>query len=152
MESANFINFAEIKSESMIKRQLKPAVEALVGSGKAIIIMGARQVGKSTMLHEMFSDRDDALWLNGDDPDVRELFNNMTSDRMRLFLANKKLLIVDEAQRIADIGLKLKLVTDQIPGVQVIATGSSSFQLASKVNESLTGRKREFQMFPLSFK
>ncbi len=152
MESANFINFAEIKSESMIKRQLKPAVEALVGSGKAIIIMGARQVGKSTMLHEMFSGRDDALWLNGDDSDVRELFNNMTSDRMRLFLANKKLLIVDEAQRIADIGLKLKLVTDQIPGVQVIATGSSSFQLASKVNESLTGRKREFQMFPLSFK
>jgi len=60
--------------------------------------------------------------------------------------------VVDEAQRIPDIGLRLKLVTDQIPGVQVFATGSSSFQLSSKVNESLTGRKREFQMFPLSFK
>lgn len=62
------------------------------------------------------------------------------------------MLIIDEAQRIPDIGLKIKLITDQIPEVQVIATGSSSFELASKVNESLTGRKREFQMFPLSFK
>lgn len=136
----------------MIERQLRPAIEALLGSGKAIIIMGARQVGKSTLLREMFGVRNDVLWLNGDDMDVRELFKNMTSDRLRLFLSGKSMLIVDEAQRIEDIGLKLKVITDQIEGVQVIATGSSSFQLASKVNESLTGRKREFQMFPLSFK
>lgn len=113
--------------------------------------MGARQVGKSTLLRDMFSGRDDVLWLNGDDLDVQELFKNMTSDRLRLFLANNKVVVIDEAQRIADVGLRLKLITDQIPEVQVVATGSSSFQLASKVNESLTGRKREFQMYPLSF-
>lgn len=136
----------------MIKRQLQPAIEALLGSKKAIVIMGARQVGKSTLLHEMFSGRNDVLWLNGDDLDVRELFANMTSDRLRLFLGNNQVVVIDEAQRIADIGLRLKLITDQIPDVQVVATGSSSFQLASKINEPLTGRKREFQMFPLSFK
>lgn len=136
----------------MIKRQLQPAIEALLGSKKAIVIMGARQVGKSTLLYEIFSGRNDVLWLNGDDLDVRELFANMTSDRLRLFLGNNKVVVIDEAQRIADIGLRLKLITDQIPDVQVVATGSSSFQLASIINEPLTGRKREFQMFPLSFK
>lgn len=136
----------------MIQRQLQPVIEALLGSKKAIVIMGARQVGKSTFLHEMFSGRNDVLWLNGDDLDVRELFVNMTSDRLKLFLGNNKVVVIDEAQRIADIGLRLKLITDQIPDVQVVATGSSSFQLASKINEPLTGRKREFQMFPLSFK
>lgn len=136
----------------MIDRQLQPEIMKLLGRDKAIIIMGARQVGKSTLLKKVFEGSTDTLWMNGDDIDVQELLANITSERLKAILGKNKYLVIDEAQRIPDIGLKIKLVTDQIPGVQVIATGSSSFQLASKVNESLTGRKREYQMFPLSFK
>lgn len=136
----------------MIQRQIEPLIARLLGSGKAIIIMGARQVGKSTLLHQLFDSQENVLWMNGDDADVRTILSDITSTRLKALLANQKILIIDEAQRINDFGLKLKLITDQIPEVQVIATGSSSFELASKVNESLTGRKREFRMFPLSFR
>ena len=135
----------------MIHRFLEDKITGLLGKGKAIIIMGARQVGKSTLLESVFRQQSDVLWMSGDDVDVRELFSEMTSSRLRALLGNSKTLIVDEAQRIPDIGLRLKLITDQIKDVQVVATGSSSFQLASKVNESLMGRKREFRMFPLAF-
>lgn len=136
----------------MINRQLQPQIKKLLGGNKAIIIMGARQVGKSTLLKDLFGNSENTLWMNGDDLDIQELLKNMTSERFKTILGNNKYLVIDEAQRVLDIGLKIKLVTDQIPGVQVIATGSSSFQLASKVNETLTGRKREFTMYPLSFK
>ena len=135
----------------MIKRTLEKAIRPLLGSQKAIIIMGARQVGKSTLLSTLLADHRDVMWLNGDDVDVQSLFSQMTSTRIRTILGNSNILVVDEAQRIADIGLRLKLITDQVPGVQVIATGSSSFELASKINEPLTGRKREFRMFPVTF-
>lgn len=135
----------------MIARTLEKNIQSLLGGKKAIIIMGARQVGKSTLLNQMLGTRQDVLWMNGDDLDVQELFSNMTSTRIRAILGNRRLIIVDEAQRISDIGLRLKLITDQVPDVQVIATGSSSFELASKVNEPLTGRKREFHMYPLTF-
>lgn len=123
----------------------------MLGSQKAIIVMGARQVGKSTLLESLFRQRDDVLWMNGDDPDIQQLFAQMTSTRIRAIIGTKRILVIDEAQRIPDIGLRLKLVTDQVEEVQVVATGSSSFELANRVNEPLTGRKREFRMFPLSF-
>lgn len=135
----------------MIHRTLENIITPLLETRKAIVIMGARQVGKSTLLSQMLSDRSDVMWLNGDDPDVQALFSQMTSTRIRTILASSRILVIDEAQRIADIGLRLKLITDQVPGVQVIATGSSSFELASMVIEPLTGRKREFHMFPLTF-
>lgn len=135
----------------MIERTLKQKIGKMVGTGKAIIIMGPRQVGKSTLLHEMFGASQEVIWLNGDDPDVQELFANVTSTRLKAIIGKKKYIIIDEAQRIADVGLKLKLITDQVKGTQLIATGSSSFELASKLNEPLTGRKREYKMYPLSF-
>lgn len=135
----------------MIYRSLETQIRDVLGGEKAITLMGARQVGKSTLLRMLLSDRNDVLWLNGDDPDIQGLFSQMTAVRFRTIIGNNRIVVVDEAQRIPDIGLRLKLVTDQIPNVQVIATGSSSFELASKVNESLTGRKREFRMFPLTF-
>lgn len=135
----------------MIQRTLETKVQSLLGSNKAILIMGARQVGKSTLLETLFKNREDVLWMTGDDLDIQELFSHITSSRLKALLGRYSLLVIDEAQRIADIGLRLKLITDQIPDVQVIATGSSSFELASKVNESLVGRKREYQMFPLTF-
>lgn len=135
----------------MIERTIKDNVLSLLGSKKAIIIIGARQVGKSTLLQQMLSNRQDVMWLNGDDYDIQELFASMTSTRIRTILGNKKILVLDEAQRIEDVGIRLKLIIDQVPDVQVIATGSSSFELTAKVNEPLTGRKREFLMYPLSF-
>lgn len=113
--------------------------------------MGARQVGKSTLLRQMLAERSDVMWLNGDDIDVRQLFSEMTASRMKLILGSNKILVIDEAQRIPEIGLRMKVIIDQIPDVQILASGSSSFQLASQVSETLTGRKREYQMFPLSF-
>lgn len=135
----------------MIRRILEDAITPLLGCQKAIIVMGARQVGKSTLLEALFNTCDDVLWMNGDDPDIQQLFAQMTSTRIRAIIGTKRILVIDEAQRIPDIGLRLKLVTDQVKDVQVIATGSSSFELANKVNEPLTGRKREFRMFPVSF-
>ena len=135
----------------MIHRTLENTIMSLLETRKAIIIMGARQVGKSTLLSKMLSGRDDVIWMNGDEIDVQALFSQMTSTRIRTILSAHHILVVDEAQRIPDIGLRLKLITDQVPEVQVIATGSSSFELASKVDEPLTGRKREFLMFPVTF-
>lgn len=135
----------------MIHRTIEESIAPLLGSQKAIIVMGARQVGKSTLLESLFRQRDDVLWMNGDDPDIQQLFAQMTSTRIRAILGSKRILVIDEAQRIPDIGLRLKLVTDQVKEVQVVATGSSSFELANRVNEPLTGRKHEFRMFPLSF-
>lgn len=135
----------------MIERVLKNRVNSLLGGQKAIVIMGARQVGKSTLLKDLFANRQDVLWMNGDEQDVRNLFDNLSSTRAKAIIGKNNILIIDEAQRITDIGLKIKLFTDQVEGVQVIATGSSSFELANRLNEPLTGRKREFKMFPITF-
>ncbi len=135
----------------MINRLQKTQIEGLLNNGKAIVVIGARQVGKSTLLKDIFGNKDNVMWLNGDETDVQQLFANISSARLRAILGNSKYVVVDEAQRIPDIGLRLKLITDQIPDVQVIATGSSSFELTAKVNETLTGRKREIRMFPLTY-
>ena len=135
----------------MISRTISQKITSLFGSRKAILIMGARQVGKSTLLKQLLKDRNDVLWLNGDDWDVQDLFSTITSTRLRAIIGDNRFVVVDEAQRIPEIGLRLKLITDQVPDVQLIATGSSSFELSSKVSEPLTGRKREFVMCPLTF-
>lgn len=135
----------------MINRLLQGSLEERMGQGKALIVFGARQVGKTTMLKSMFSARNDVLWLNGDEQDVRSLFENVSSVRLKAIIGNKKILVIDEAQRIANIGICIKLITDNISEVQVVATGSSSFDLSNILHEPLTGRKFEFLMFPLSF-
>ena len=135
----------------MIKRFLEDKIKAKLQDNKAIILLGARQVGKTTLLHTLFNDTNDTIWLNGDEPDVQALFENVTSTRLKSIIGTKRNIIIDEAPLISDIGLKLKLITDNIKNVQLIATGSSAFELANKVNEPLTGRKWEYKMFPLSF-
>jgi len=135
----------------MITRILGQNIQNVLNMNKAIILLGARQTGKTTLLKQLFENKNNTLWLNGDDTDVQNLFANATSTSLRAAIGNYAMVIIDEAQRIENVGLKLKLITDQIPNVQLIATGSSAFELSNRINEPLTGRKFEFQLFPLSF-
>jgi len=135
----------------MIDRFLNKTLENKLFKGKIIILTGARQVGKTTLLRQMVKGRTDCLWLNGDELQIQNLFDNASADRLLSEFKGNSIVILDEAQRIKDIGMRLKLIADSDSDIQVIATGSSAFELANKVNEPLTGRKWEYQMFPLSF-
>jgi predicted AAA+ superfamily ATPase len=136
----------------MIKRTFQASIQKRLFRGKAVLLFGPRQAGKSTLVEALLEGQDEEwLYLNGDDADVREILTNTTAARLRAIIGNKKIVFIDEAQRVPNIGLTLKLITDQIKDVQVIATGSSAFELSSQVNEPLTGRKYEFMLYPLSF-
>jgi hypothetical protein len=121
--------------------------------GKALLIFGPRQAGKSTFAEQLLALNKDkkALYLNGDDDDTQELLTKPNATKLKNILGNHEILFIDEAQRIPNIGIVLKIIIDQIKNVQVIATGSSAFELANKTNEPLTGRKYEMQLFPFSF-
>ena len=137
----------------MIPRLLESNIRNDLYKGKAIILYGPRQSGKTTLITKIASDfGNDSIIANGDEPDIREIMENATSSRLRSFIGNRKLIVIDEAQRIHNIGITLKLIIDQIKDVQVIATGSSAFELADSINEPLTGRKYEHFLFPLSFR
>ena len=134
-----------------IHRIMSDIIAEKMFKNKAIILIGARQVGKTTLLKECFGGKEKVLWLNGDDLETRTMMENITVERYRSMLGDTRIVIIDEAQRIVDIGLKCKLVTDYFPDIQLIVTGSSSLDLANKVNEPLTGRKWEYRLFPLSY-
>lgn len=134
----------------MIPRISAGKIRDAAKSKKIVILLGARQVGKTTLLKSMF-DLASLLWLNGDELDVQNLFETLSAERFRAYLGAKKIVVIDEAQRIPNIGLRLKILADSLPDIQIFATGSSSFNLANNVNEPLTGRKRELNLFPLSF-
>lgn len=135
----------------MITRTLTKTIQSKIHKGKAIILLGARQVGKSTLLHQALDNEADVLWLDAENADVAPLFLNPTSTRLKTIFGKFKIVVIDEAQKIDNIGSKLKLITDHLKDIQVIATGSSAFELRNKTNEPLTGRKWEYQLFPLSF-
>jgi hypothetical protein len=136
----------------MIKRTIAEGLFKRFHKGKAIILLGARQIGKSTLVEELLKQHGlDPVYLNGDEADVRELLSNPGSTRLKSIIGNNKLIFIDEAQRIPEIGLTLKLITDQLKDVQVIATGSSALDINNKTAETLTGRKFEFTLFPISF-
>ncbi len=134
----------------MISRLIQSTIEQRLFRGKALLLFGPRQVGKSTLVETLLTDKPH-LYLNGDEADVQELLTQTTSTKLNAVVGRHSLVFIDEAQRIPDIGLTLKLFTDQIKSVQVIATGSSAFELLSQVSEPLTGRKYEFKLYPLSF-
>lgn len=135
----------------MISRQLTENIQNDLAFGKTIIVLGARQVGKTTLLQSLKLDPDLTLVLNGDEPDIRELLSEVSSTRLKHIFGSKRNVIIDEAQLIPNIGITLKLITDYIPEVQLFVSGSSSLELANQINEPLTGRKFEYQLFPFSF-
>ncbi|MEW6708592.1 MAG: ATP-binding protein [Candidatus Riflebacteria bacterium] len=135
----------------MLKRYLLDPLLEHFKPGKAIILLGPRQCGKTTLL-KMVVERENEpfIWWNGDEPDIRAWLPTATSARLRQLIGRNRLLIIDEAQRIENIGLVLKLIVDNLPEVKVIASGSSSFDLANRINEPLTGRKFEFLLLPMA--
>lgn len=136
----------------MIPRMLESPISSRFGKGKIILIIGPRQVGKTTLVQLITNTGNTpALWLNGDEPDVRAMLTNTTSTQVGALIGNHTRVVIDEAQRIVNIGLTLKLLVDRFPHVQVIVTGSSALELSGMINEPLTGRKYEYNLFPLSF-
>lgn len=135
----------------IIERTLQTSIDRFLFKGKIIVLYGARQVGKTTLVKEIIKHHpDNSLYLNCDEPDIRLRFSNKTSTELKRLIGNKKLVVIDEAQSVRDMAMSLKLIADTFPDIQVIATGSSSFELASNLNGPLTGRKIEFTLYPLS--
>ena len=136
----------------MIDRILINRIQSRLNDNKTIILLGPRQVGKTTFLHSMIGEENlsKTLWLSGDEPDIRNTFSSISSTQLKQLIGIAHTVVIDEAQRIPNIGVTIKLITDQLKGIKVIATGSSALELANNINEPLTGRKWEFTMFPLS--
>ncbi|OFX25490.1 MAG: ATPase [Bacteroidetes bacterium GWA2_31_9] len=134
----------------MYARTLNNIIESRIGKGKAIVLMGPRQVGKTTLLKAILN-KQQYLFLDCDNPTVRSLLANPNTEELKSIIENYKMLFIDEAQRIEGIGITLKIITDQFSDVQLLVSGSSSFDLSSKINEPLTGRKWEYEMLPISW-
>ncbi len=136
----------------MIKRAIEERILNALAKKKVVTIMGPRQVGKSTLAGAMIPKDAKVLEINGDNTDVQTMFVDVDESKMKVLIGNNNFLLVDEAQKIGNVGNMLKIVAEKFNDIKVIVTGSSAFKLAAAVNESLTGRKREFRLYPLSFK
>jgi len=135
-----------------VPRALQAAISKDLFKGKILVLLGARQVGKSTFISLMPACKNlPTLWLDAENADVQELFRNATTQKLKLITGAHKVLVIDEAQKIDQVGSVLKLFADYLKEVQVIASGSSAFELRNSLNEPLTGRKFEYKLYPLSF-
>lgn len=137
-----------------IPRTIEPKIKEWLFKGKIIIIYGARQTGKSTVVKKILEDYvGENKFLNADETATKKLFDQAEdSSVLAKIIGRKKIVVIDEAQKIENIGLKLKILADNFPDQQIIATGSSSFDLANKIAEPLTGRTVQFWLYPLSIK
>jgi len=132
----------------MCVRCIEKIINDKLHSDKAIVLIGARQVGKTTLINKLLKDQE-FIFLDGDDPVVRDILTKPSTEQLRTIIGSKKIIFLDEAQRIKGIGLTLKIITDQFKDVQLLVSGSSSFDLGNELNEPLTGRKWEYELFPI---
>lgn len=136
---------------TFIDRILLDKLKEEVQPGRVVVIYGPRQVGKTTLLKKYLEDIDAPFaFYNGEEIETQKLFTVQSVAKYQSLLAGKELLVIDEAQKIENIGLNLKIIVDHLPNLKIIASGSSSFDLAKKVGEPLTGRKRTLTLFPIS--
>lgn len=136
-----------------IPRKLSESLNELLSHGKVLILYGARRVGKTTLIEnyvQSLPDNEKVLFVNGDDIVIRQYLESQSISKLRDFVGDHTTLIVDEGQYIKNIGLNLKLIIDHIPNLKVIATGSSSFDLAKDIGEPLTGRKIVLNLLPVA--
>ena len=134
----------------MIIRDLATNLKAKLHKGKVIVLIGPRQVGKTTLINSILN-KSDYLFLDCDDNIVAETLSMANTEKLKNIIGSYKYVFIDEVQRIPNIGLKLKIMVDQIKNVQVIVSGSSAFDINNATQEPLTGRKFEFQMYPVSW-
>ena len=126
-------------------------LQGLVAPNKVVLVYGPRRTGKTTLLQHFIQGLNEPHHLlNGEDFFIQQVLSSQSIEKLKSFVGQKNWLIIDEAQKIPDIGLNLKLIVDHLPDIRVIATGSSSFDLASQVGEPLTGRKWTLRLFPLA--
>lgn len=123
-----------------------------IGKKPILVLYGARQVGKTTLVKSVMAKFKNPLYLQGDDPKDALLIEGRSGRELVDIISGHDLTVIDEAQKVKDIGVVLKLIADNKKDAQIIATGSSSFELANKVSEPLTGRNRKFYLYPLSVK
>jgi uncharacterized protein len=136
----------------MIERHATKPLEERLFQRKVLLLFGPRQSGKTTLVKALLAARpESSYYLNADELDVRELLRGPSSDSLRALFGGRRLVVIDEAQRVEDIGATLKLAVDALPDVQIVATGSPAFELADRTMEPLTGRKYEIMLLPLSF-
>ncbi len=135
----------------MIERILKQNIVSRWRDRKVIVVTGPRQVGKTTLLKNICNEQGPFLFLNGDDFNTRTILQDFSKKRWETILGNNTTLFIDEAQRIPNIGLGVKIIYDELPTVKVILSGSSALDLNSQIKEPLTGRKWEFSLFPISW-
>lgn len=133
-------------------RIISSQIQENIGKKPILVLYGARQVGKTTLIKHIMNKFSKTLYLQGDDPKEAVLLEHRSAKELANLVSGYDLVVIDEAQRIKDIGITLKLIADNVPQARVIATGSSSFELANKLNEPLTGRNRKFYLYPLSIK
>ena len=136
----------------MIERYLEKQIIKSLNDGFVTILYGARQVGKTTLAEKILSTSKEGLYLNCDDPAVLSRLQGQSLAGLRAIITNAKLVVIDEAQRVENIGLTAKLIHDSMPDIKLLLTGSSSLDLANKIKEPLTGRSKEFLLYPLSLK
>jgi uncharacterized protein len=134
----------------MIQREIQPFIEKQLFKGKVIIIYGPRRVGKTTLSKQLLVNQEKSRYINCELFENKMALETTNSGALNSFLGNYRLIVLDEAQHISDIGLILKIISDTFPGIQIIATGSSSFELGNRISEPLTGRSREYLLYPLS--
>lgn len=136
--------------EIMIRRTLTSVIEKRLNKGKAIVLLGPRQVGKTTLLQQCL-EKKDYLLLDGDDLEVRSLLKEAGKSKLQAIIGKHKWVMIDEAQRIPEVGLIAKLIVDQFKDVQLLISGSSALEINQSTQEPLTGRKYEYQLFPISW-
>lgn len=136
----------------MIKRQLEEILLSKVDYKKAIILLGPRQVGKTTLITSIAASFGDYLYINGDDPQTRLAWSNPSKAFIERYVEDYKIVVIDEAQRMENIGLSAKMIIDSKKGIQLFISGSSALELANKINEPLTGRKWEYHLYPIAWK